>query len=126
MISTTPPASATIDARPRVQFRPFNLSYPLAQRQALAQRRWDFALIQESYERYHWEHGELEYPNLPEPVHTGLRLRAARKGHSMEAEARTFLRRRYEEKPDRTLIRSCCRISSRECSKANHRSSRMS
>ena len=73
MISTTPPASATIDARPRVQFRPFNLSYPLAQRQALAQRRWDFALIQESYERYHWEHGELEYPNLPEPVHTGLR-----------------------------------------------------
>jgi len=41
--------------------------------QALAQRRWDFALIQECYERYHWEYGVLEYPNLPEPVHTGLR-----------------------------------------------------
>lgn len=29
--------------------------------------------------------------NVPEPVRTGLRLRAARQGHSMEAEARAIL-----------------------------------
>jgi plasmid stability protein len=33
----------------------------------------------------------LNIRNLPEPVRRGLRLRAARKGHSMEAEARTIL-----------------------------------
>ena len=33
----------------------------------------------------------LNIRNLPEPVRAGLRLRAARKGHSMEAEARTIL-----------------------------------
>jgi len=33
----------------------------------------------------------LNIRNLPEPVRTGLRLRPARKGHSMEAEARTIL-----------------------------------
>lgn len=33
----------------------------------------------------------LNIRNLPEPVHAGLRLRAARKGRSMEAEARTIL-----------------------------------
>lgn len=31
----------------------------------------------------------LSIPNLPEPVHRGLRVRAARKGRSLEAEART-------------------------------------
>ena len=33
----------------------------------------------------------LNIRNLPEPVRMGLRLRAARKGHSMETEARTIL-----------------------------------
>jgi len=33
----------------------------------------------------------LNIRNLPERVRAGLRLRAARKGHSMEAEARTIL-----------------------------------
>jgi antitoxin FitA len=33
----------------------------------------------------------LNIRNLPEPVHARLRLRAARKGHSMEAEARIIL-----------------------------------
>jgi len=33
----------------------------------------------------------LNIRNLPEPVHAGLRLRAARRGHSMEAEARAIL-----------------------------------
>jgi plasmid stability protein len=33
----------------------------------------------------------LNIRNVPESVRTGLRLRAARKGRSMEAEARTIL-----------------------------------
>lgn len=33
----------------------------------------------------------LNIRNVPEPVRRGLRLRAARKGHSMEAEARAIL-----------------------------------
>jgi plasmid stability protein len=33
----------------------------------------------------------LNIRNVPEPVRMGLRLRAARKGHSMEAEARSIL-----------------------------------
>jgi len=33
----------------------------------------------------------LNIRNLPEPVRTGLRLRAARRGRSMEAEARSIL-----------------------------------
>jgi len=33
----------------------------------------------------------LHIRNVPEPVRRGLRLRAARKGHSMEAEARAIL-----------------------------------
>ena len=33
----------------------------------------------------------MRLPNLPEAERTGLRLRAARMGHSMEAEARAIL-----------------------------------
>jgi plasmid stability protein len=33
----------------------------------------------------------LNIRNVPEPVRVGLRLRAARKGHSMEAEVRSIL-----------------------------------
>ena len=50
-------------------------------------------MIEECCESYHWESmANLNIRNLPEPVRTRLRLRAApARGHSMEAEARTIL-----------------------------------
>jgi len=45
----------------------------------------------------------LNIRNLPEPVRTGLRLRAARKGRSMEAEARTILAEAVRGETGRTF-----------------------